>query len=93
MVTVKQFRVSDVAFPNNLPPLPHSPFPHKKWQREAAELFGRRWQGGVDGNVKALAAVQPLTLAVALAAAAAAAVGAGGGSGTCFARLASGSGC
>ncbi len=63
-----------LAFPNNLPPLPHSHT--KKWQREAAELFGRWQQGGVDGNVKALAEAHPLT---SVAATAVAAVAAGGG--------------
>ncbi len=62
-----------LAFPNNLPPLPHSHT--QKWQRKAAELFGRQWQSGVDGNVKALAAAHPWTLAAATAAAAAAAGG------------------
>ncbi len=62
-----------LAFPNNLPPLPHSHT--KKWQRKAAELFGRRRQGSVDGNVKASAAAHPWTSAVATAAAAAAAGG------------------
>jgi hypothetical protein len=40
------------------------------WQRKAAELFGRRQQGGVNGNVRALAAAHPWTLAAAAAAAA-----------------------
>ena len=78
---------TSLAFSNNLPPLPQSHT--KKWQCKAAELFGKQRQGGVDGNVKALAAAHPWTLAAAMAAAAAAA---GGGSGTCFAWLASGSG-
>jgi hypothetical protein len=39
------------------------------WQRKAAELFGRQRQGGVDGNVRASAAVHPWTLVVAAAAA------------------------
>ncbi len=38
-------------------------------QHEAAELFGRRRQGGVDGNVRALAAAHPWTSAAAAAAA------------------------
>jgi hypothetical protein len=54
-------------------------FPHKKWQREAAELFGRRRQGGGDGNVRALAAAHLWT-----SVAAAAAAVAGGGDVACF---------
>ncbi len=62
-----------LAFPNSLPPLPHSHT--KKWQRKAAELFGRRQQGSVNGNVKALAMAHLWTLVAATAAAAAAAGG------------------
>ncbi len=54
-----------------------APFPYKKWQRAAAELFGRRQQGGGNGNVRVLAAAHPWTL-VAVVAAAAAAVAGGG---------------
>jgi hypothetical protein len=42
------------------------------WQPEAAELFERQWQGGVDGNVRASAAAHPWMLAAAAAVAAAA---------------------
>ncbi len=44
------------------------------WQRKAAELFGRRWQGSIDGNVRALAAAHPW-----MSGAAAVATVAGGG--------------
>ncbi len=69
------------------------------WQHEAAELFGRRWQGGVDGNVRTLAAAHPWMSAAVVAAAAAAGRGAAllallglcrGGAAdasACFARL------
>jgi hypothetical protein len=41
------------------------------WQCKAAELFGQWRQGGIDGNVRALAAVHPWTLEAAAAATAA----------------------
>ncbi len=49
---------------------PPYPIPTQKRQRKAAELFGRRQQGGIDGNVKALGAAYPWTSAAAAAAAA-----------------------
>jgi hypothetical protein len=53
------------------------------WQREAAELFGRRWQGSVNGNVRASSAVH-----LWMWAAAGAAVAAAGGGQRCLLCLA-----